>query len=58
MTLDNEQHRAFLLNALAAVQVQGTVEQMRAFVAIADEVAEAVKTAAVMPPLAADNLHG
>lgn len=58
MTLDSEQHRTFLLNAIAAVQVQGTVEQMRAFVAVADEVLEAVKTAAIIPPLAGDDLHG
>lgn len=58
MTLDKEQHRAFLLNALASVQVQGTVEQMRAFVAMADEVSAAIKAAPVMPPLAGDDLHG
>lgn len=57
MTLDNEQHRAFLLQAVAAAQVQGTVEQMRAFVTLADAVTDAIKSAAVLPPLAGENTH-
>lgn len=57
MTLDNETHRQFILNAIAAASVQGNLEQLRAFVVMANEVENAVKSAAVLAPLAGDNLH-
>ena len=57
MTLDNEQHRQFILNAIAAAPVQGNLEQLRAFVDMANEVESAVKLAAVLAPLAGDDLH-
>jgi hypothetical protein len=57
MTLENEQHRQFILNAIAAASVQGNLEQLRAFVALADEVESAVKSAAVVAPRAGDDLH-
>lgn len=57
MTLDNEEHRRFLLNAIAAASVQGNLEQLRAFVAVANEVEAAVLSASIIPPLAGDNLH-
>lgn len=50
MTLDNEEHRAFLLNALHSAPVQGRLEQLRAFVATADEVEAAIKAATVAEP--------
>lgn len=57
MTLDNEHHRQFLLNAISAAPVQGNLEQLRAFVALANEVENAVQSAAVLAPLAGDDLH-
>lgn len=57
MTLDNEEHRQFLLNAISAASVQGTLEQLRPFVALASEVESAVKSAAIIEPLAGDDLH-
>ena len=58
MTLDKEEHRQFLLNALAAASVQGNVAQLREFVKLADEVEEALRNADVCAPLLGDNLHG
>lgn len=58
MTLDNETHRQFLLNALSAASVQGNLEQLRAFVSLAGEVEAAIHSATVVKPLAGDNLHG
>ncbi len=57
MTLDNEAHREFLLNAIAAASVQGRLPELRAFVAMADEVETAIKSASVQKPLAGDSLH-
>lgn len=57
MTLDNEAHRQFLLNAISAASVQGNLEQLRAFVALADEVEAAIKSAPVLPVMAGDDLH-
>lgn len=57
MTLDNETHRDLLLNALASASVQGTLEQLRAFVSLANEVEAAIKSATIVKPLAGDNLH-
>jgi hypothetical protein len=49
MTLDNEDHREFLANAIRSASVQGTVEQLRPFVKAADELLEAIEHAAVIP---------
>lgn len=57
MTLDKEEHRQFILNAIAAASVQGTLEQLRSFVALANEVESAVTAAVVIAPLAGDDLH-
>jgi len=57
MTLDKEEHRQFLLNAIAAASAQGNLEQLRAFVSVADAIEAAIKTADVLAPLAGDDLH-
>lgn len=58
MTLDKEEHRQFILNAISAAPVQGNLDQLRAFVALADAVETAVKSATIVKPLACDDLHG
>jgi len=58
MTLDKEEHRQFLLNAISAASVQGNLEQLRAFVSVADAIESAIKAAEVLAPLAGDDLHG
>ena len=50
MTLDNEAHRQFLINAIQAASVQGRLEEVRAFVTQADELIAAVTSAAVIQP--------
>lgn len=57
MILDKEEHRSFLLNALAAASVQGRLPELREFVKVAEELETAIKNAAILAPLAADNLH-
>lgn len=61
MTLDNETHRQFLINAVQAAPVQGRLEELRAFVAQADELIAAVTAAVVDPPASnerlGDDLH-
>lgn len=57
MTLDNEAHREFLLNALHSAPVQGRLAELRQFVATADEIEAALKAASVAPPLVGDDLH-
>lgn len=57
MTLDNEAHRQFLLSAISAASVQGNLEQLRAFVAVADAVEAAIKSATVLPAMVGDDLH-
>lgn len=58
MTLDKEEHRLFIQNAIQAASVQGNLEQLNAFVSLANEVLSAVTAAAVIAPLAGDDLHG
>ena len=50
MTLDNEAHREFLLNALYSAPVQGRLAELRQFVAQADEVEAAIRAATVEDP--------
>lgn len=50
MTLDNEDHRAFLTNALRSATVQGTVDELRPFVQTADELLAAIEAATVGGP--------
>lgn len=57
MTLDKEEHRQFLLNALSAASVQGNLKQLREFVKLADEVETALRNAEVCAPLLGDDLH-
>ena len=57
MTLDDESHRNFLLNALQAASVQGRLPELRQFVALADEVEAAIQSAPVLPVMAGDDLH-
>jgi len=52
MTLDKEEHRQFLLNALHSAQVQGRLAELRPFVALADEVEAALAKAEVAEPSA------
>ena len=47
MTLDKEEHREFLLNAVSSALVQGRLPELRQFVAVADEIEAALLGATI-----------
>lgn len=50
MTLDKEEHREFLLNAVRAATVQGRLAELREFVALASEIEAALVAAETEKP--------
>lgn len=57
MTLDKEEHREFLLNAIYSAPVQGRFGELKQFVAAAEALETAIKSAVIVPPLAGEDLH-